>query len=62
MTDQTPDVEPLVWSVREVAKLLSVSTAHVYALIDSGQLPVLRLGHRKLVPKVALERLLATPS
>ena len=44
----------LVYSVGEAAELLGISRAFAYELIARGELPVIRLGRRRLVPKVAL--------
>lgn len=46
-------------TVEEAAKLLGVSRGSAYEAARSGALPVLRLGRRLLVPREALERLLA---
>jgi excisionase family DNA binding protein len=44
----------LVFTVTEVAELLGVSRAFAYELAARGELPVLRLGRRIVVPKAAL--------
>jgi excisionase family DNA binding protein len=44
----------LVFTVTEAAQLLGVSRAFAYELAARGDLPVLRLGRRIVVPKVAL--------
>jgi len=46
--------ERLVVSVGEAAELLGISRAFAYELVARGELPVIRLGRRRLVPKVAL--------
>jgi len=55
-TQQDPAVssERLVYSVGEAAELLGISRAFAYELVARGELPVIRLGRRRLVPKVAL--------
>jgi excisionase family DNA binding protein len=40
-----------VYTVREVAELLSLSLGSTYALIRSGEIPALKLGGRWVVPK-----------
>ena len=45
--------------IPEVAAALGLSRGKTYALARSGMLPVLRLGRRVVVPKAALDRLLA---
>lgn len=49
--------DPLVLSVAKAAKSLGVSDDLVYELIERGQLPCLRLGRRKLIPRRAIELL-----
>jgi excisionase family DNA binding protein len=58
--DETVSVgDRLVWSVEEAGRLLGVSRAHAYELVARGELPHLRLGRRLVVPKSAIETLLA---
>ena len=49
--------ERLVYSVAEAGALLGISRAFAYELVARGELPVIRLGRRRLVPKVALNAL-----
>ena len=51
--------ERLVWTVEEAARLLGISRAHAYDLVARDELPHLRLGRRLVVPKHAIEVLLA---
>jgi len=44
----------LVFTVAEAGELLGISRAFAYELVARGELPVIRLGRRCLVPKVAL--------
>ena len=44
----------LVYSVSDAARLLDISRAFAYELVARCDLPVVRLGRRLLVPKVAL--------
>jgi excisionase family DNA binding protein len=48
----------LALSVEEAAELLGISRSLAYELAARGQLPVLRLGRRLVIPRAALERLL----
>jgi len=50
----------LTHTVEEAGKLLGLSRNSAYALARTGELPTIRLGKRLLVPKAALERLLAS--
>jgi excisionase family DNA binding protein len=52
------EADRLALSVEEAAHLLGISRGLAYELARSGQLPVVRLGRRLLVPKVSLERML----
>jgi excisionase family DNA binding protein len=54
----TPNTDRLVYSVAEAGVLLGISRAFAYELVARGELPVIRLGRRRLVPKVALLALL----
>lgn len=52
-------MERLFLSVAEVAEALGVSTDLVYDLIAQGDLPCVRLGARKVIPREVLDRLAA---
>lgn len=45
----------LVYSVDEVAESLSIGRTLVFQLISDGQLPSLKIGHRRLVARADLE-------
>jgi excisionase family DNA binding protein len=47
----------LVLTVAEAGELLGISRAFAYELAARGDLPVVRLGRRIVVPKAALLRL-----
>jgi excisionase family DNA binding protein len=49
-----PTDDSLVFTVAEAGSLLGISRAFAYELVARGELPVIRLGRRRLVPKVAL--------
>jgi excisionase family DNA binding protein len=49
-----PRADRLVYTVTEAAVLLGISRAFAYELVARGELPVICLGRRRLVPKVAL--------
>ena len=57
--DRIENGERLVWTVAEAGRMLGISRAHAYELVARGELPHLRLGRRVVVPKQALEVLLA---
>jgi excisionase family DNA binding protein len=43
---------------KEVSKILGVNPKSVYAAIERGEIPVVRLGRLLLVPRPAFQRLL----
>ena len=49
----------LVLTVKETSKLLRLSKNATYEAIRRKQVPAIRIGGRLLVPRAALERLLA---
>jgi excisionase family DNA binding protein len=50
---QAPE-ERLVYTVAEAGEMLGISRAFAYELVARGELPVIRLGRRRLVPKAGL--------
>jgi excisionase family DNA binding protein len=48
-----------VLTVEEVAGILMLSRGSAYVAARKGEIPTVRIGHRLLVPRVGLERLLA---
>lgn len=52
-------LERLTVSVPEAARLLGVSRMTAYSAVCEGTIPSLRIGRRVLVPRAALDRLLA---
>ncbi len=55
---QAPE-ERLVYTVAEAGEMLGISRAFAYERVARGELPVIRLGRRRLVPKAALLALVA---
>jgi len=53
------DKEKLTLTVEETAKILGVGRNSAYEAIARGEIPVVKVGKRLLVPKAALETLLA---
>ena len=51
--------ESLVLNVPEAGRLLNLSRATAYSLCRQGVIPTIRLGRRLVVPKIAIERMLA---
>ena len=52
-------IEKLTVTVEEAARLLGIGRNSAYEAVRRGELPVIRLGRRYLVPRAALERMLA---
>ncbi len=46
------------YTLEEVAKLLGVGRNQAYDAARRGQIPVLKIGRRLLVPRAALDRML----
>ena len=53
---------PCFLSVEEACKQLSISNSFFYLLVKRGQLGIVKLGRRTLVPFAELERLSSRPS
>ena len=51
--------EKLVYTVEEAGALLDLGRSGAYDAVRRGDLPTIRIGRRILVPKEALDRLLA---
>jgi excisionase family DNA binding protein len=51
--------ERLVYTVAEAGEMLGISRAFAYELVARGELPVIKLGRRRLVPKAGLLALVA---
>lgn len=51
--------EKVVLTVEEVAAKLKISRPSAYLAVQRGEIPVIRIGRRILVPVAALEKLLA---
>ena len=58
-TKEDRSEDRLVYTVAEAGQLLGISRAFAYELVARGEIPVIRLGRRRLVPKVALIALIA---
>jgi excisionase family DNA binding protein len=53
--------EPLTMSVEDAARLLGISRGLAYEAARRGDLPVIRLGRRLLVPRARLLELVGNP-
>lgn len=54
-----PSVRPpgSPWSINDAARFLHVSTRHLHRLLDVNKVRSLRLGRRRLIPDVEVQRL-----
>jgi excisionase family DNA binding protein len=50
--------EKLTLSIEEAAKLLGIGRNLCYERVKAGEIPVIKIGRRLLVPRRALEKLL----
>lgn len=48
----------VVYTVEEAAGLLEISLPSAYQAVKKGEIPVIRIGRRILVPVAALEKML----
>ena len=61
MKEHDMEEERLTLTVEETAKLLGIGRNLCYDQIKTGEIPSLKIGRRLLVPRAALEKLLAEP-
>lgn len=52
-------LRPAGFSPREAANQLSISRSHIYNLIAKGEISVVKIGTRTVVPDTEITRLLA---
>jgi len=55
------DNSRLTLTVNEAAKMLGISRGLAYEMVKTGKIPSVHFGKRILVPRRALEKLLAEP-
>jgi len=53
--------ERVTFTVEETAKLLGIGRQLAYDRVKTGEIPVVKIGRRLLVPRRALEKLLEEP-
>ena len=51
-------LEPRAFTVNDTLKLLSISRSHMYQLALKGQLRIVKIGNRTLIPATEIERLI----
>ena len=55
------DEDKLTLTVNEAARCLGIGRNSAYEAIARGEIPVVKVGKRLLVPKAALEKMLQEP-
>lgn len=53
--------ERLTLSIAETSKLLGIGKQLCYDRVKAGEIPVIKIGRRLLVPRQALEKMLQEP-
>lgn len=56
------DEDKLTLTIEETARLLGIGRNLCYDRVKMGEIPAIRIGRRLLVPRAALQKLLADPS
>jgi len=56
-THKPEQIRPLAWRINDAAKRLSPSRATIYKLASAGQLRLIKIAGRTLVPDSEIERL-----
>ena len=54
------EAQKFVYTVDQVAEILSISRPQAYLGVNRGEIPSIRVGKRILVPRAALEKMLAS--
>lgn len=57
--DQRPPLSPLLLRGGEVAELLNISRSKAFEMMQTGELPCVRIGRSVRVPRIALEQWIA---
>ncbi len=55
-------MERATYTIEEVAEILGIGRSSAYQAARSRDIPTIRIGKRLLVPRIALERMLAETS
>jgi excisionase family DNA binding protein len=55
------EAERVTYTVEEAARLLGIGRNLAYDRVKTGEIPVIVIGRRKLVPRIALQKLLTEP-
>lgn len=52
-------LQPRAFTVPDTLRLLSISRSHLYALALKGEVRIVKIGHRTLVPASEIDRLVS---
>lgn len=52
------ELEPKAFRVNDALRLLSISRSHLYGLALKGELRIVKVGNRTLIPAAEIERLI----
>jgi len=55
-------LDRLTYSIEEVSRILGISRSHAYKAVETGEIPSIVIGHRKLVSKAVLDEILSAKS
>ena len=58
-TKKSEEEQRRVFTIPEVARIFGINRNLAYELARTGQFPILRLGKRIVVPKIALDQMLS---
>lgn len=53
------EVQRETHEIPEAARIVGVSRNHMYAAVARGEIPSIRIGHRRVIPKAIIKKLLA---
>lgn len=56
--DTTTSTRPAGYSIPDAARQLSISRSGMYRLIRSGEIRMVKIGHRSVIPASEIDRLL----
>ena len=58
-TERVLSIQPMLYGVKDAATATSLGRTKIYELMDSGELPSVKVGTRRLIPREALEEFAA---
>lgn len=59
-TPKPPKVQRALYDIEESAELLSISRSYLFELIKNGEISIVKLGRRTLLPPEEISRLIAS--